>query len=529
MKLKHILILSILFTTTANGFAAEDAPAEIAIGERLFLETRFAQAWYAKPGSADPALKETITTGKSLKGSFAGSTMNCRACHMVDEHQNELGMRTYADYAINSPIPNRNDGKYLTGRNSMSLVNISKSDVDNILFHFDGEFNSLEDLVVGTFTGRNFGWQATEKDTAIKHIANIIRSDNGKGALASEFGGSYRKILKGTDSSLAKEFQLPAEYRIDVDAASDEEILGAVAKLVTAYSNDLSFSVDSNGFYNGSPYDTFLSINKLPRSPKKNETSLAYGQRLLKELNKLTKPTFVSASHGEFETHKQAFIFAEKELKGLKLFLRSGSTTQSGGNCASCHQAPHFTDFRFHNTGISQNQYDLLHGTGSFSKIDIPSLAKRNKNAQRYLPASEKQPNAKSIFRSPASKQKIGYTDLGLWNITANPEIPSPQKKIRAILCQGNEKNCTDDSMLTKSIAAFKTPSIRDAGHSAPYMHTGELNTLTEVLTMYVKNSALARQGKVLNANDDMKKIRLSGNDIEHLVDFIKSLNEDYD
>jgi len=41
--------------------ANEHDPAEIAIGERLFLETRFAQAYYANPGKADPALQYTLT------------------------------------------------------------------------------------------------------------------------------------------------------------------------------------------------------------------------------------------------------------------------------------------------------------------------------------------------------------------------------------------------------------------------------------------------------------------------------------
>lgn len=519
------LLIAISCTVIAG---EQQAAAEVTIGERLFLETRFAQAWFISPGKPDPALAKTVTTGKSRVGKHANGTMSCRACHMVDEHQNDLGMRTYADYAINSPIPNRNDGKHQTGRNSMSLVNISKTDVSNILFHFDGEFNSLEDLVVGTFTGRNFGWQTTEKETAIKHVANIIRTDDGKGELASEFGGSYRKILKSTDKDLSEEFRLPAEYRIDTEKASDAEILDAVAKLITAYMEDLNFSTDKNGLYNGSPYDAFLNLNKLPRAPKKDESKIAYGQRLLKEINKLNKPIFISETHGNFEYHTQKFVFSKKELKGLQLFLRRGSATQSGGNCASCHQAPHFTDFRFHNTGISQNKYDQLHGLGAFNKIKIPNFEKRNNNAAKYLPANAKHPNALSIFRAKPDSQKPDHTDLGLWNITANANIPGPQKKIMAILCEGKE-DCTTDIMLNKSIAAFKTPSLRDTGHSAPYMHTGELNTLNEVITMYVSNSKLAQEGRLRNANAELLKIKLTHRDIEYLIAFLNSLNEDYD
>ncbi|MCK4743272.1 MAG: hypothetical protein KAT25_05590 [Sulfuriflexus sp.] len=529
MKKITLTTLSLLIAISSNVFANNKQDlAEVAIGERLFLETRFAQAWKVNPSKADPALANTITTAKSRAGKYARGTMNCRACHMVDEHKDDLGTRTYADFAAASPIPNRNDGKHQTGRNSMSLVNISKTDVSNILFHFDGEFNSLEDLVVGTFTGRNFGWQATEKEMAIKHVANIIRNDDGKGKLASEFGGSYKKILKGTDKDLATEFRLPTEYRIDTETASDAEILDAVAKLITAYMEALNFSTDKKGLYNGSPYDAFLTANKLPRSPEKNESPLSYGQRLLGKINQLKEPVFVSEKQGKFETHKQKFSFAEKELKGLQLFLRSGSSTQSGGNCASCHQAPHFTDFRFHNTGISQNQYDQPHGIGAFNKIKIPNFTERSNNVEKYLPASARHPNALSIFRAKPNSKKPEHTDLGLWNITANANIPGPQEKIKAILCE-KIKNCTADIMLDKSIAAFKTPSLRDTGHSAPYMHTGELNTLNKVIAMYIGNSELARQGRLRNTNTELLKIKLVSSDSEYLIAFLNSLNEDYD
>jgi len=522
--MKTVLTLSIILLAVlqqplyADATESDFEPAEVTIGERLFLETRFAQSWYSNPGKAEPALAKTITTSQSYKSNFANGTMNCRACHMVDEHQDELGMRTYADFAPLSPIPNRNDDKHSTGRNSIGLVNISKTDVENILFHFDGEFNSLEDLVVGTFTGRNFGWQTTEKDVAIKHIANIIRNDDGKGKLAKEFGGSYQKILNGNDKDIAAEFRLPIEYRINTKTASDKEILDAVAKLVTAYMDDLSFSIDENGLYNGSPYDAFLRLNKLPRSPSHNESPIAYSKRLLNLINKTKKPIFVSDKHGQFETHKQPFSFSKKELKGMKLFLRQGTSKQSGGNCASCHQAPHFTDFRFHNTGISQNQYDQLHGTNAFNKINIPNFAKRNRNPDKYLPA----------FRSNPRKKKPNYIDLGLWGVTANSGIPIPQKKIKAILCE-KETSCTKDIMLEKSVAAFKTPTLRDTGHSAPYMHTGELNTLQDVLAMYIANSELARRGKLRNADSGLEKIRLNGSDADSIVAFLNSLNEDYD
>ena len=72
--------------------------AESAVRERLFVETRFAQAFkvYLDSGgklndtlpASDPVmdLSETTRPGVGLPGPFVELTMNCRACHLVDEH-----------------------------------------------------------------------------------------------------------------------------------------------------------------------------------------------------------------------------------------------------------------------------------------------------------------------------------------------------------------------------------------------------------------------------------------------------------
>ncbi len=105
------LILSCLamnLLLQAPSYAGGDSdPAEVAIGERLFLETRFAQAYYANPAKADPVMDNTVLLNNTVKSPFAGKTMNCRACHMVDEHAKNpiAGMRSYADYAKRPPCP----------------------------------------------------------------------------------------------------------------------------------------------------------------------------------------------------------------------------------------------------------------------------------------------------------------------------------------------------------------------------------------------------------------------------------------
>jgi cytochrome c peroxidase len=66
---------------------------------------------------------------------------------------------------------------------------------------------------------------------------------------------------------------------------------------------------------------------------------------------------------------------------------------------------------------------------------------------------------------------------------------------------------------------AFKTPTLREIEHTAPYMHDGSLNTLEEVVEHYnkggIKNPWLHQDVRPLNLTDQQKK---------DLVEFLKAL-----
>ncbi|HUI24697.1 MAG TPA: hypothetical protein VL403_01335, partial [Candidatus Kryptonia bacterium] len=289
----------------AQPAAERPDPPEVALGERLFLETRFAQYFAAHSNGVvnaplsegDPVMDATITTGAALPGPFAGTSMNCRACHLVDEQGEERagGVRTYNDFARRSPIPAREDGQVSTPRNSPPLVNASLARPVATVFHFDGEFPTLVDLIKGTYTGRNFGWLPNETSAAVAHIAQVIRQDDGRATLARNFGSlSYRQALAGVDEGIPKKFRIPPDFRFDVDQVSDDELLDGIAKLVAAYVESLVFLRDPSGEFDGSPYDRFLRKNGLPRQPADGESNLDYSRRLRGLLAGLNSPRFIS-------------------------------------------------------------------------------------------------------------------------------------------------------------------------------------------------------------------------------------------
>lgn len=517
-------------------------PPAVAIGERLFLETRFAQFFFARAQgnanavlpSGDPVVETTQTTGDPLPGPFAGQSMNCRVCHLVDEHLGAAGLaasgvRTYADFARRSPVPQREDEQTMTARNSPPLVNASLARKDGTLFHFDGEFATMKDLIKATFTGRNFGWLPGEEQQALAHIVHIIRDDDGSGPLAQQSGGAYRLVLKGTDPHIPPEFCLPSpQRRVNFDQASAEEIFDTVAELVAIYVRSLLFSRDDDRAFNASPYDVFLRKNNLPQKPA-DESALDYSRRLRALINSLSAPQFVTPAEGAFQLHAQDFVFGREELAGLQLFFAEPDSPagRSVGNCIACHAAPNFTDFGFHNTGATQEEYDAIHGAGQFAALAIPDLETRNANSDQFLPPTAAHPRASGRFRAPPAPAAPGVTDLGLWNVFANPDLPTPQEKVHRVLFHRHGR-LSDHELLPTTIASFKTPGLRDLLQSAPYLHTGGKDSFTDVIEFYIDVSELARAGHLRNGDPDIERITLTPEDIAPLRAFLRALSEDY-
>src|SRR5271170_891248 len=89
--------------------SADTDPPEVQVGERLFLDTRFAEFFFANSNgnvnavlpAGDPVVDQEQTTGKPLPGPFQGQSMNCRQCHLVDElkPQSPFYVRSYCDFA----------------------------------------------------------------------------------------------------------------------------------------------------------------------------------------------------------------------------------------------------------------------------------------------------------------------------------------------------------------------------------------------------------------------------------------------
>ena len=70
------------------------------------------------------------------------------------------------------------------------------------------------------------------------------------------------------------------------------------------------------------------------------------------------------------------------------------------------------------------------------------------------------------------------------------------------------------------SLGAFKTPTVRDVEHNAPYMHDGSLATLEDVVEHYDKGG-----NPNPSLDTDMKKLSLTAQEKKDVVAFMKALS----
>jgi cytochrome c peroxidase len=239
-------------------------------------------------------------------------------------------------------------------------------------------------------------------------------------------------------------------------------------------------------------YDQFVRANNLVAEPANGESAATFGQRLLAQVSALESRHALKLPVG----------FKADALRGLKIFFRTANTnsTTAVGNCVACHTPPLFTDFSFHNVGVSQRDYDKVHGEGQFADLSIPEAADANR------PASQ--------FRKVPAKAKPGAVDLGHWNFVDLKT--SPMRRLGE----------SDDQFLRRMIGAFKTPTLRNLAYSAPYLHTGSLTSLTDVINEMIESSELARAGRLRAVDEEMQKVRIAEGDIPSLLAFLGALNE---
>jgi cytochrome c peroxidase len=162
--------------------------------------------------------------------------------------------------------------------------------------------------------------------------------------------------------------------------------------------------------------------------------------------------------------HTPASALSDDEERGLRLFIGKAS-------CVNCHNGPRFTDDHFHNTGVSR-------------AAGLPEDSGRAVGVRQAV-ASE------FACTSRYSDAKDGDCD-----------------ELRFATTEGEEL-----------VRAYKTPSLRGVAERAPYMHAGQIATLTDVVAHY------DRAPRAPAGHSELKPLRLSADERRQLEAFLRTLS----
>lgn len=156
-------------------------------------------------------------------------------------------------------------------------------------------------------------------------------------------------------------------------------------------------------------------------------------------------------------------ILDDDELLGLRLFIGKAACTQ-------CHNGPLLTNNEFHNTGVL--------------------------SAKGELPDKGRADGVREVLSNP-------FNCLG--EFSDDPD-----------------RDCAELEFVRTGpelIGAVRTPSLRNVEHTAPYMHKGQLPTLTDVLTHY--NEA----PDAMIGHNEAKPLNLSRRELRQLEAFLGTLD----
>ena len=377
--------------------------------------------------------------------------VSCASCHATTD---PLGSRAFTELFQRSWHPWRSeDPGRETSRNTPTLLDVGR----HAFIHADGEFQTLEQQASGTYTGRNFGWLSGEKEVARARVAWVFEAN---AAMSTQFEKAFA-----------------SKY----DGASPEELIEHMARATADFMRTLVSSFDS-------PYDRFIEANGISPEPS-GESTVRYAGTILERLYALTTNGKLKLVEG----------FDEKALEGYRVFMRTEGL-DSVGNCVTCHVPPLFMDDSYHNTGVSEMEYDGIHGTDSFSRVEIPH---RRYNA-----------NPPKEFGSSPNRWDKTRVDLGHWNFADMDTSP--------LYRDGD----TPEEFFYRTVAVFKTPTLRHLGSTDPYMHSGEFDYVGWALMQKVEAAFLARMGQLRNGDEEMKGVHITRDDVPALVAFLNALND---
>jgi cytochrome c peroxidase len=410
----------------------------------------------SRTSKAEQELGAALFRETVLANPGADFAASCDSCHRSGPDPRGGAEHFFSDGTPRSLMPGRGTVvQETTLRNTPALLDLDHA----TRLGLDGRYGSLDDLLREKLVSPHLGWKESDRARAIANLHHVLLDDQET---------DYRALYQ-------------AAYRVDVESLTEEQAYDWVVRALANHVREILSERTSL-------WDAFADINRIPAAPSSGEPPKHYGGRIHGRIGNQEGRVLIKRPRG----------FSAEAYEGFKTFFRAEGTA-SVGNCVACHVPPSFSDYRFHNTGISQVEYDSLHGKGAFARLAIPGSEARRPVAS---------------FLAVPKKDDPNRADLGYWNwidLASAPERTSEE---------------SDADLLRRMAGAFRTPNLRNLPRTGPYMHNGAYATIEDALRAKLEISRRAQAGELFGIDSEYEVMRLADGDIHPLAEFLRSLDE---
>ncbi|MEM1247412.1 MAG: cytochrome c peroxidase [Acidobacteriota bacterium] len=386
---------------------------------------------------AKVALGERLFQDLNFTNQAADYGASCAGCHATGSSIQGRTARAWNDYTPTSLTAK----KATTLRNTPSLLGSASRQY----LGWDGAHQDLAELIFEKLVGTQLGWEPKDRDRALAAVHFTLLEEGSGG---------------GTGPTYAESFE--AAYGMALEAVGVEQAVRLGAGAIADYVRSIEPT-------NTAPWDAFAEMNRFD-TPNEGEDPKDFAYGVWSRIGNQEGRRLIKRPKG----------FSADAYLGFRTFFRVDDVEPGAvGNCVTCHVPPNFTDDRFHNVGISELEYDEVHGAGSAAKLELPGQASQ-------LTASRPTADAAAAI------------DLGRFNVEPSRE----------------------------NAGAFRTPGLRRSSGTDPYMHNGRYETLADAVRAHATAAAKARAGELPWADEELKILQIEEQDIVQLVAFLEQLNE---
>jgi cytochrome c peroxidase len=414
--------------------------------------------------------------------------------------------------------------------NPMSLNNINECAVSlqslqTVLANYEGDGNS--DNLVGNLTAS---------------VHYLIKSNSFNSFNRAEFITSYGNKITTGITRLQKKIKLPVVKYNRLLNQDAETIFNSNAFNINAFGPGLPYLATGQRIALGRKlfFDPVLSGNQTRTCSSCHQPDKAFTDGLTKNMAVNGKQQLKRNTPGLINAALQPFQFYDERVNTLEEQVENvvqnkdemhGSLQKSAGKLWGEKTYRFLFSEAYPKTGRSGiDPFEIMNALSSY----VRSLTFLNSRFDDYMRGDKSAMSVSEIngFNLFMGKARCGTCHyMPLFNGALPPDYIKMDAEVIGVPGNKHSKLIDTDKGRFNILNfptlkyAFKTPTLRNAALTAPYMHNGVFSNLEEVIDFYNKGGGAGLGIKIDNQTLSPDKLHLTKKETGELIAFIKTLN----